>query len=103
VKGPAPSGWRTWTGRVLLAVSALVSGFFFLSRWAIDAPALGARDAGLALALSFANPLSLYLSVALAVACGLLAAVSAARGAWRRFAWAAVVAALPVAFLALRG
>ena len=103
MKGPAPSGWCVWTGRVLLAASVLVSAFFFLSRWAINAPGLGARDAGLALALSYANPLSLYLGAALVLVCGLLAAVTAGRGAWRTFAWAALVAALPVAYLALRG
>lgn len=103
MKGPAPSGWRVWTGRALLAASVLVAAFFFVSRWAINAPGLGARDAGLALALSFANPLSLYASAALALVSGLLAAVSAGRGAWQPFAYAALVAALPVVYLALRG
>jgi hypothetical protein len=104
VKGPAPSGWRVWTGRVLLALSVAVSGFFFVSRWAINAPGLGSRDAGLALSLSLANPLSVYASVALTFVCALLAAAAAfVRKAWRTFLGAAVVSALPVAYLALRG
>jgi hypothetical protein len=101
VKGPAPSGWRIWTGRVLLALAALTSVFFFVSRWAINAPGLGKRDAGLALFLSFASPLSLYASAALALLCVLLAALSAARGPWRTLLCAAFVAALPVVYLAL--
>ena len=104
MKGPAPSGWRIWTGRVLLALAALTSVFFFVSRWAINAPGLGKRDAGLALFLSFASPLSLYASAALAALCALLAVASAvARGDWRTFAGAALLAAFPVAYLALRG
>jgi hypothetical protein len=91
-----------WTGRALLSASVVVSAFFFFSRWAINAPGLGARDAGLALSLSFANPLSLYASVALGIVCGLLA-VASMRGAWKTFVCAAFVSALPVAYLALRG
>lgn len=104
MKGPAPSGWHARAGRALLAVCSLVSVFFFVSRWGINAPGLGARDAGLALFLSFANPLSLYASAALAVVCALLAVGAATlRGPWRTFAWAALVSAAPVAYLAVRG
>jgi hypothetical protein len=102
VKGPAPSGWQIGAGRALLAVSVLVSAFFFVSRWAINAPGLGAGDAGLALTLSFASPLSLYASAALAVVCALMA-LAAARGGWKTLVCAAAVSALPVAYLALRG
>ena len=101
---PAPSARFQGAGRVFLAVCALVSAFFFASRWAINAPGLGAHDAGLALALSFANPLSVYACLALALAGAGLAAASALRGRpWRAFLAGALVAALPVAYLALRG
>jgi hypothetical protein len=104
VKGPAPSGPLVWAGRVLLVVCSLGAGFFFLSRWAINAPGLGARDAGLALSLSFANPLSLYACTALSLAAGVLGAGAAlTRRPWSTFVWAALVAALPIAYLAVRG
>ena len=104
---PAFQGFQQGQDERLLCRSdraALTSVFFFVSRWAINAPGLGTRDAGLALFLSFASPLSLYASAALAALCALLAVASAvARGDWRTFAGAALLAALPVAYLALRG
>jgi hypothetical protein len=82
----------------------LVSGFFFVSRWAINAPGLGAQDAGLALFLSFANPVSVYACLALAVLAALLCAAAVLSGRpWRPFLWAMLAAALPVAYLAVRG
>jgi hypothetical protein len=91
-------------GRALLAASALVSAFVFVARWAINAPGLGAHDAGLALSLSFAVPLSLYACAALGIVSALLAAVTAlARRAWQPFLWAALVAAIPFAYLGVLG
>jgi hypothetical protein len=42
--------WLSW---VALVVAALAAAAALLSRWAINAESLGARDAGLALSLSF--------------------------------------------------
>ncbi|HET9314772.1 MAG TPA: hypothetical protein VFQ51_04245 [Vicinamibacteria bacterium] len=104
MNGPASPGWTSWAGRALLVASALVSAFFFVSRWAINAPGLGARDAGLALSLSFAVPLSLYACAGLAALSVLLAAVAAlAHRAWQPFLWAALVAAIPFAYLGVLG
>ena len=103
MKGPAPSGRFVWTGRVFLALSLLVTTVFFATRWALDLR-LHARDMSLAILLSFANPLTLYASCALAVVGVVLAASAAlARRPWRLFAWAALVSALPVAYLAVFG
>lgn len=88
-------------GRVLLGAALLLAVFFFASRWAINAPRLGARDAGLALTLSFANVLALYACAGLGALAVLAAIVSAARGhPWCVLAGAALAAWLPILFLA---
>lgn len=99
MNGSAPHSLATGAGWVLVFLARLLSAAFFLRRWAINAPALGARDEGLALFLSFAHVLCLY-------ACGVLCAVSVfasafaalGRRPWRLFAWAALPAALPFVF-----
>jgi hypothetical protein len=103
VKGPASHAPREWAGRVLLAAAALTTAAFFASGWGINAEGWGARDAGLALSLSFANALALYGSAgisALAAMAALYAVVTRRR--WRFLACAALVALLPLAFLAVR-
>jgi hypothetical protein len=95
-------GWHRWGGRTLVALSAAVTGLFFASFWAIDAEPLGRHDLGIALAGAFAVPLTFYASLGLAL---LAAALGAA--AWLRrapvgtYAWALLLALLPVGFLAL--
>ncbi len=80
-----------------------MSGAFFLAFWGKDAGGLGRDDMGLALALSFAVPLALYASQALAAVLLLAALVARARGRPLRLWLAALaVALLPLAFLLLR-
>src|SRR4030095_7400536 len=77
---------------------------FFVSRWAINAPGLGAHDAGLALGLSFGGVLCLYACGVLCVLAVFASAFAAlGRRPWRAFAWAALPAALPFLFLAIVG
>jgi len=51
---------------IVLALAALTTGAFFVSFWGRNASWLGRRDMGVALALSFAVPLTVYVSAALA-------------------------------------
>jgi hypothetical protein len=80
----------------------MVAGAFFFSFWGRNAPSLGQHDAGLALGLSFAVPLTLYTSLCIA-AFALLATIAAARRRRRMGRWLAalLISALPLAFLVL--
>jgi hypothetical protein len=51
-----------WVSRVAFALAALNSAWAVLSRWAVNAPAVGARDLGLALFFAFGTGVSLVVS-----------------------------------------
>lgn len=65
---------------VVLAVAALIAAAFFLSFWGRNAEGVGRHDMGMALALSFAVPLSFYASLAWAAVSAVGAAVAVRRG-----------------------
>ena len=83
-----------------LTVAGLVVAAFFLSFWGRNAEGLGRHDMGIALALSFAVPITFYASLV----CAALAAVGAGV-AWKRqrrpAPWLAALAVslLPTLFL----
>jgi len=83
-----------------LAVAGLLAAVFFLSFWGRNAEGLGRHDMGIALALSFAVPITFYASLV----CAALALVGAGV-AWKRrrppAPWLAalMVSLLPALFL----
>jgi hypothetical protein len=84
----------------LVAASLAVTGAFFLSRWAINADAVGRHDMGAALLFSYLFVLTFYGSLALAAAA--LALVVAGLVRRRRHLVDVValgVSLLPAAFL----
>lgn len=87
---------------LFLAFAVTVAAAFFFSFWGRNAPGLGQHDAGLALGLSFAVPLTLYTSLLLA-AFALPATIVTARRRGRAGRWLAalLVSVLPLAFLIL--
>jgi hypothetical protein len=87
---------------LLLALCVGVSGAFFFSFWGCNAEGLGRRDVGMALALSFLVPLTVYASLVLALvaAVAVIAARRRRRALYLRLA-ALVIALLPSAFLLL--
>lgn len=88
---------------MVLALSVLGTTCFFLARWGINAAGLGRHDAGWALLLSFASVLATYACAALAVLSAILGAGALLRERpWLAYAWAFLVAALPLAYLAFR-
>jgi exosortase/archaeosortase len=94
---------RAWAGRVLLTTAVALAACFFFARWAINAEGLGARDAGLALSLSFASVLTLYACAGVGALAAVLAILAAlARRPWRSLAAASLAASLPLVYLALR-
>ena len=96
----AGAGGRAAT--VLAVVAGLVTAAFFLSFWGRNAEGLGRRDMGIALALSFAVPITFYASLACA-ASSLLGAALAWRSGRARAPWLAALAVslLPAAFFLL--
>lgn len=107
VTGPgpkAPSSGRTGGGgRVaFLIVALLLAALFFFSFWGKNAEGLGGHDMGIALALSFAVPITFYASLIWAALTLLGGVVS-----WRRrrpagpWLAALVVSLLPALFLLL--
>lgn len=105
---PRPPGHVRWVSRLswtLLALAAIAAAAILCAHWAINAPSLGARDAGLALALAFASGALLiaatYAAPLLALA-GLVALALHRRSGLRLLA-AAALAGLPVALLTLLG
>lgn len=98
--GSAPSAAWLWTGRIVLLLSLAVSVGYFLCLAVIAMPALGGRDMGLALALSFASAAAAYCSFALAAVDAILLALAVGTGRPRMFpAVALLAAALPGAVL----
>lgn len=98
MKGPAGGA----LGVLLLAFAVVVAAAFFFSFWGRNAESLGLHDAGLALGLSFAVPLTLYISLGVA-AVALVATLLAARRRRPVRLWLAalLVSLLPAAFLVL--
>jgi hypothetical protein len=94
--------WLSW---VALVVAALAAAAALLSRWAINAESLGARDAGLALSLSFLlaaiTVASLYAGPALGLAG--LAVMLRQRAAGLRLLAAAALALAPLVAFTLLG
>ena len=86
----------------VLAIACFLAAAFFFSFWGRNAEGLGLHDMGIALALSFAVPITLYASLACAALAALGAVVS-----WRRGGpparWLATlgISLLPVLFLVL--
>jgi hypothetical protein len=80
----------------------VVAAAFLVSFWGVNAEGLGRHDMGVALALSFAMPITLYASWACAAAAALGAAVAWKRGRPRAlWLWALAVSLLPVSCLLL--
>jgi hypothetical protein len=105
---PSPPGAARWLSPLswaLLALAALAAAGALLAHWAIDAPSLGAKDAGLALSLAFAGSALLivttYAAPLLALA-GLGVLALHPRSGLRLLA-EATLAGLPVALLTLLG
>lgn len=86
----------------LLTVAGLVAAVFFLSFWGTNAEGLGRHDMGIALALSFAVPITFYASLICAALALLGAGVARTRGG-RPAPWLAalMVSLLPALFLLL--
>ncbi|HSB60639.1 MAG TPA: hypothetical protein VLI67_02895 [Vicinamibacteria bacterium] len=84
----------------LLVIAVLLAAGFFLSFWGRNAEALGGRDMGIALALSFAVPILLFASLgsAAVAALAVLAAALGRRPLRPRLA-ALGVSLLPAVFL----
>lgn len=102
----SPAPWRTllsWLSWVLLVAAALAAATAFFSRWAINAPSLGAHDAGLAIFFSFVSAFALigatYAAPVLALAG--LGTLLLHRAAGLRMLAAAAAAGLPIALLTL--
>lgn len=89
---------------VCLAAAVPAAAFALFAPWAINAESLGARDAGLALGLSFASAFTLIglLYAAPALALAGIASLRADRDAALRLLAAAAVCALPLAVISLR-
>ena len=100
---PAPPVDRTGgVGTVLLVIAVAVTAAFFASFFGRNAEGLGAHDMGIALALSFAVPLTFYASLGLAALALLGAGFSRAqRRPCARWLLALGVALLPGLFLFL--
>jgi hypothetical protein len=75
-----PASGRTGAGgpaaTALLAIAVLITAAFFFSFWGRNAAGVGRDDMGMALALSFAVPLTFYASLVCAVAALVGAALS---------------------------
>ena len=87
---------------VFLTIAGLVATLFFFSFWGTNAEGLGRHDMGIALALSFAMPITFYASLI----CAALALVGAGLARKRRrppAPWLAALVAslLPALFLLL--
>lgn len=92
--------WSQLFSILLLVLTLANSSAFFVSFWGRNTPGLGAKNVGLALAFSFALPLTIYASLALALVALLSIIASARRLAFLRLV-AFVVALLPLSFLLL--
>jgi hypothetical protein len=87
---------------VLLVIAVAVTAAFFVSFWGRNAEGLGAHDMGVALALSFAVPITLYASLATAALALIGAALArAGRRPCARWLLTFGVALLPGLFLFL--
>lgn len=97
---PASSPAPSWTGRVLLFLSAGASAAYFLSLLVIAMPALGGQSVGLSLLLAFASAVAAYASAALAALDAVMLVLASASGRPRAvYAAALVCAALPLVVL----
>jgi hypothetical protein len=101
-----PSSGRTGGGgraaAVFLAIAALIAAAFFFSFWGTNAEGLGRHDMGIALALSFAVPLTFYASIAWAALALVGTVVTLVKGRPRaRWLAALAVSLLPGLFLLL--
>jgi len=102
---PPSSGRAGGGGRgaaAFLAIAGLIAAVFFLSFWGTNAEGLGRHDMGIALALSFAVPITFYASLI----CAALALVGTVVTTMRRrpptrWLQALVVSLLPALFLLL--
>jgi hypothetical protein len=91
--------WLSWASLALAVVLTMTA---LLSQWAINAESFGARDAGLALYLSFVVALALFAALyaaPVAVAIGIVSLLFLERRTGLRFVAAGAVAALPFALL----
>ena len=85
-----------------LGIAGLLAAVFFLSFWGTNAEGLGRHDMGIALALSFAVPITLYASLLWAALALVGTVVSAVRRRpTARWLAALAVSLLPVLFLLL--
>ena len=89
-------------GAALLVVAGLLSLAFFFSFWGTNAEGLGRHDMGIALALSFAVPITFYASLIWAALALVGTVVNAVRRRpTARWLAALAVSLLPVLFLLL--
>ena len=98
---PAPRAlaWLSWAS---LALAVVLTVAALLSQWAINAEAFGARDAGVALSLSFVVALALLAALyatPVVVGVGLVSLLFFERRMGLRFLAAGAVTALPFALL----
>lgn len=105
---PSPSGHERWLSPLswtLLALATIAAAGILLAHWAINAPSLGAKDAGLALSLAFASGALLIIAsyAAPLLALAGLGALALHRRSGLRLLAAAALAGLPVALLTLLG